>query len=225
MIMSAIAGYKPTCDSNDNPVRPLMCRPFLCQFLVAMSILITHLLSFIMLRVEHVLPQMADAIIVLGGDEGDRADLAAVLYSARRAPKVLVTGIDDCTTIAERLVQSGVPASAIILEPNSRSTWENARYSAPVLRHHGVRKAIIVTSWPHSRRAMACFRTCARDLIFYSAPSGDDSRYHLPEWPAWKAILFEYAKTIRYVYMGRIRWRTLRDTETTWRHPREAYCP
>jgi uncharacterized SAM-binding protein YcdF (DUF218 family) len=38
-------------------------------------------------------------------------------------------------------------------------------------RPAGVRRVIIVTSWYHSRRALACFEHYAPDITFYSRPS------------------------------------------------------
>ena len=59
----------------------------------------------------------------------------------------------------------------ILLESESRTTRENAEFSIPLLRAHGVKRAIIVTSWFHSRRALACFEHYAPDIQFYSRPS------------------------------------------------------
>ena len=64
----------------------------------------------------------------------------------------------------------GVTNAAITLEPRSRTTRENAEFSIPLLRQMGARHVIIVTSWFHSRRALACFEHYAPDITFYSRP-------------------------------------------------------
>jgi uncharacterized SAM-binding protein YcdF (DUF218 family) len=51
----------------------------------------------------------------------------------------------------------GVPASALIQEDSSRSTWENAEYSAALLHATGANRILIVTDRLHMRRAEACF--------------------------------------------------------------------
>jgi uncharacterized SAM-binding protein YcdF (DUF218 family) len=40
-----------------------------------------------------------------------------------------------------------------------------------LLRQMGAKRVIIVTSWYHSRRALACFEHYAPDIKFYSRPS------------------------------------------------------
>ncbi len=113
----------------------------------------------------------ADAIIVLGGGSFDRTQRAAELFKTGKAPLIVCAGFEDAGANKARLTNSGVPPSAILLESKSRSTRENAEFSIPLLRAHGVKRAIIVTSWFHSRRALACFEHYAPDIQFYSRPS------------------------------------------------------
>jgi uncharacterized SAM-binding protein YcdF (DUF218 family) len=112
----------------------------------------------------------ADVIVVLGGDGPDRARQAARLYRKGAAPRVLVTGIGDCESIRRYMVDSGVPRDVIQVECASRSTWENAVFSAPLLAAMGARRAILVTTWFHTRRALACFRQVVPQLEWMSAP-------------------------------------------------------
>jgi uncharacterized SAM-binding protein YcdF (DUF218 family) len=113
---------------------------------------------------------VADEIIVLGGGDG-RAERAAELFRQGEARRVLVTGFGDCRSNVDVLEKNGVPATAITAEPNALTTLQNAEFSLPILRRQGVTRAIIVTSWFHSRRALACFRHFAPDIQFYSRPS------------------------------------------------------
>jgi uncharacterized SAM-binding protein YcdF (DUF218 family) len=114
---------------------------------------------------------MADAIIVLGGGRDERPQRAAELYRAGDAPRVLVSGRGDCAPNVQLLEKNGVPANVITMEDTSDSTLENAQFSVPLLRRLGVHRAIIVTSWFHSRRALACFKHFGPDIQFYSRPS------------------------------------------------------
>ena len=50
-------------------------------------------------------------------------------------------------------------------------TLENAEFSLPLLRQLKARRAILVTTWYHSRRTLACFEHFAPDIVFYSRPS------------------------------------------------------
>jgi uncharacterized SAM-binding protein YcdF (DUF218 family) len=113
----------------------------------------------------------ADAAVVLGGDSIDRSLRAAEIYHQGQVPRILVSGTGDTDRNILALEKEGVPRSAIIKEPDSRSTFQNAAFSSTIFHRMGIKKIIIVTSWYHSRRALACFRQAAPDLTFYSCPS------------------------------------------------------
>jgi uncharacterized SAM-binding protein YcdF (DUF218 family) len=113
----------------------------------------------------------ADVIVVLGGDGLPRAARAAELWLAGVAPHVLVSGAGDCQMIREAMIERGVDGRAISVECRSHSTWQNAAFSAPILAAMDVRQAILVTSWFHSRRAIACFSATSSDITWYSVPA------------------------------------------------------
>ena len=118
-------------------------------------------------------PASADAIVVLGGgviaecvpnlNSMRRAIRGARLFKDERAPLLVITGggaggacpvADGMSDLVREL---GVPADLILLERESRSTWENAVMSAPLLRAHGIRRIVLVTDRMHMRRAAAVF--------------------------------------------------------------------
>lgn len=167
------------------------------------------ILSPLALRVESRLPKQADLIIVLGGEQGDRSWTAAELFTARKATKVLISGTNDFVIIASRLQLAGVPYAAILTETNSRTTWENARYSLAHIQSNTTKTAILVTSWPHSRRALATFRAVHRNIAFYSAPAGDVSNNVFPQPQDWCPVILEYGKIMRYLILGKIGWKEL----------------
>jgi uncharacterized SAM-binding protein YcdF (DUF218 family) len=113
----------------------------------------------------------AEVIVILGGDAGDRVFRALELHKAGAAPRFLISGAGDCFLIRDRLVLAGVNTNAIAMEPNSRNTRENAEFSIRLLKDQGVRSAIVITSWYHSRRALACFRKLGADLEISSFPA------------------------------------------------------
>jgi uncharacterized SAM-binding protein YcdF (DUF218 family) len=116
-------------------------------------------------------PAKADAMVLIGGAWLERPKRAAELFKQKEAPKVLVSGKGECDFDKRMLETNGVPAAAILLECQSRTTRENAEFSIPMLRAMGAKRVIIVTSWYHSRRALACFEHFAPDITFYSRPS------------------------------------------------------
>ncbi len=143
-------------------------------------------------------PVMADAIVVLGGTS-DRAVRAAELFKQGAAPRILVSGLGDNMSNMKLLERGGVTNTAIILEGKSRTTRENAEFSIPLLRQIGAHHVIIVTSWYHSRRALACFEHYAPDITFYSRPSYYG--YLRAEWRPkgiYGYVKSEYVKLLGY---------------------------
>jgi len=116
-------------------------------------------------------PVKGDVIVVLGGGWSERAGRAVELFQEGAAPRIIVSGEDDCEAKRLSLVQSGVPQDVVEMECKARSTRENALFTAPMLRKAGAHRVILVTTWYHSRRALACFRHYAPDMEFYSRPS------------------------------------------------------
>lgn len=116
-------------------------------------------------------PAQADVIVVLGGDGPPRAIQAAKLWHEGLAPRVLVVGYGDCDFIRDMLVRLGVNFQAISKECLSLSTWENATFAEPILTGMAAKRAILVTSWFHSRRAVKRFRFVMPQIEWISLPA------------------------------------------------------
>ncbi len=134
----------------------------------------------------------ADAILLLGGDPRglqraceaelvrcSRTAFAAALYAAQRAPLLLASGgrsdgrgQTEAAHMREQLIELGVPDSAIMVESTARNTRENISAAAPLLRSHGVKRILLVTSALHMPRAMA--NAAALNLDAIAAPSDFD---------------------------------------------------
>jgi uncharacterized SAM-binding protein YcdF (DUF218 family) len=129
--------------------------------------------------------QAVDVIIVLGaglrrdntpGPALTRRTLhAAALWQQGLAPIIICTGgrpgnrtraeADAC---AELLRGEGVPAEAILLDDESRSTEENALYTKTILDERGWHTAIIVSDGYHLFRANHLFIT--QGIQVYTSP-------------------------------------------------------
>ncbi len=107
------------------------------------------------------------------------------------ARRIIVSGSGDADFIRQQLVRAGVPRDAIALEDRSRTTKENAEFTTRMLQARCVQRAIIVTSWFHSRRALSSFRSFGPKIQFSSLPA------HNPEAFSAKAthVFQEYIKT------------------------------
>ena len=77
----------------------------------------------------------------------------------------------------------GVPDSAMVEEPNSRTTQQNARYSGLLLRERNIKELLLVTSAWHMRRAKKLFER--EGFQVYPVPTD----YHEYPKSGWLAFL------------------------------------
>jgi uncharacterized SAM-binding protein YcdF (DUF218 family) len=170
---------------------------------LAVAFLIVILASAAFLFPQQVLtidsgPVKADALVVLGGENG-RAERAAELYQQGAAPAIVVTGYGDCLRNVQLLERKGVPATAIFAEPSALSTLENATKSVPLLRALRAHRVILVTTWYHTRRAIACFEHVAPDMQFLSRPAYTEFQPHPPNRTGYSwHVNYEYVKLVGY---------------------------
>jgi uncharacterized SAM-binding protein YcdF (DUF218 family) len=131
----------------------------------------------------------SEAIVVLGGstrsafpprvtvdlsEQGDRVIYAAQLYRQGKAPFIILSGgrIDwksggtpESTDMASILTSLGIPKKAIIEEPNSLNTYENAVNIKKILEQRSIKKVLLVTSASHMPRSLLIFKRQAIDVI------------------------------------------------------------
>jgi uncharacterized SAM-binding protein YcdF (DUF218 family) len=140
-------------------------------------------------------PQWERPFERMAEDTAQRCEFGAWLFHRSGAVPILVSGGTDrpagrASALAMRdfLERWDVPPAMIWTEEKSRSTHENAAYSAEILRQHGVKRVALVVDSQSMRRAEACFRKEGIEVV--PAPSG--FRYlgsWREEWlPSWKAI-------------------------------------
>ncbi|MEM9154445.1 MAG: YdcF family protein [Cyanobacteria bacterium P01_F01_bin.33] len=131
----------------------------------------------------------AEAIVVLGGgtgapdyprpwvdlnDAGDRVVYGAKLFQEGKAPWLILSGgrvvwmsgqmpeADDMSAIATAM---GVPLTAILPEPNSHNTYENAINVRQILQERNIGRILLVTSAMHMPRSLAIFRHLGMDAV------------------------------------------------------------
>jgi uncharacterized SAM-binding protein YcdF (DUF218 family) len=158
------------------------------------------------LDVEDPLAQ-ADVIVALSGDTGARTETAVDLWKRRYAPLILFAGAaEDPNSVASgelmkrEALALGVPDSAILVEPASNTTEQNARRVADLMKAHGLRSAILVTSPYHQRRAAYLFAQAfgPDGLTFSNYPARD------PEWDPNTWWLHEPARTLTGVELAKL---------------------
>lgn len=110
----------------------------------------------------------ADAIVLLGRGVGLRADRvqeAKQLWQAQRAPLIFSSGRSDAGALIWLLKKQGIPKTVLDGEPCSRTTEENARFTAEILKPQGVKRILLVTDPPHMLRSLLTFRSLGFDVI------------------------------------------------------------
>jgi uncharacterized SAM-binding protein YcdF (DUF218 family) len=152
--------------------------------------------SFLLQRVERALPQNVDlkgaqAIVVLGGDVrfgngGDISDrlgalslervmLGARAYRRLHLPVVVSGGIvRGAHTSAGALIKAALGADFAVpvawSEEGSRTTWENALYSARLLLPEKLTTVVVISQSWHLPRALWAFERVGLKALPWSAP-------------------------------------------------------
>jgi uncharacterized SAM-binding protein YcdF (DUF218 family) len=128
----------------------------------------------------------ADAIVVLGGGRRvasaeygndtlngfslERLRYAAFLHRASGLPILASGGKPSGGTLAEarimqHILQREYNISTVWIEDTSLTTWENARFSAPLLKDRRVHRIVLVTHAWHLRRAVPLFEAQGLSVI------------------------------------------------------------
>lgn len=119
----------------------------------------------------HHEPRPCSVGIGLGSHDLGVADVTVNLYRRGMFPLIVFTGATSRTTrdrmprgeaehYRERALELGVPASAILVEPEARNTGENINFTRELLAERGVDVAsVLLVSKPYEeRRAFATAR-------------------------------------------------------------------
>lgn len=156
----------------------------------------------------------ADAIVVLGGatvgvapprlypevmDGGDRLIQAVRLYRLGKAPKLLLSGgriqwqasavpvVSEAEDMKILLELFGIPNTALILEPDSLNTYQNAINSQRLFAKNQIKRILLVTSAFHMPRSLAIFQKLGIDAIpaptdFRTIALPEDQTESLQQW-------------------------------------------
>ncbi|MGB9553182.1 MAG: YdcF family protein, partial [bacterium] len=69
------------------------------------------------------------------------------------------------------LVKLGVPEEEIVVEENSRTTWENAQFVTPLLQERNIRTFYLVSSQAHLPRALLAFTHFYPESLIIPVPA------------------------------------------------------
>lgn len=149
----------------------------------------------------------ADVIVALSGDTGPRTETAVDLWRRAYAPVIIFAGasLDPNSVASSELMKRealalGVPESAILVEPASNTTQENAHEVANLMKARGMKAAILVTSPYHQRRASNLFgdEFGPAKLTFTNYPARD------PQWDPNTWWVRDPARTLTLVELAKL---------------------
>lgn len=134
--------------------------------------------------------QEADAIVVIsGGDTRARTEYGVKLYKAGLAPTLILSGAayqsgvpSNAEEMAQIAVDLGVFQNDVLVETESRNTYQNAEFVKGALESFGYKSIILVTSGYHQRRASVEFnKFLGKEFKIYDAPVPKDKDWS-PYW-------------------------------------------
>lgn len=175
-------------DRADEAPRPGPWRVALVVLLAALLAPVGQMLSFG--RTDYRRP--ADAIVVFGAhvySDGrlsvpveDRVQTAAGLYRAGLAPRVIVSGgpgdgaVHETVAMRDRLAALGVPARAIVRDPQGVDTRSTVRTCAALCRSEGWCRLLAVSNGDHLARVKMTFERAGMSAV-YTVPSRSSPRF------------------------------------------------
>jgi uncharacterized SAM-binding protein YcdF (DUF218 family) len=139
----------------------------------------------------------------------DRLRTAAALQRRTGLP-ILVsggtgkTGTPAFATVMAESLKDDFQTPARWLETKSTDTWENARFSADILRAEGITSVYVVTHSWHMRRAVVAFRDAGMTVT--AAPTSPDDALEpnlgdfLPRASGWQAGYYAMHEWIGYAW-------------------------
>jgi len=156
-----------------------------------------------------------DAIIVLG-DPADAdgnptpVELARVTeavheYERGVAAHIIFTGAAvknqfvEAQVMARTAEAQGIPAPAVVVEPEARDTIQNACYAVRLMKARGWESAEVVSSAWHLRRAGLIFSHMPIAWRAHAAPPLEPGT----QWHGDAQALLETLKTVRYLVWAR----------------------
>jgi uncharacterized SAM-binding protein YcdF (DUF218 family) len=179
-----------------------------------------------------------DGIIVLGGmistaiseardeialnDGAERLTEAARLAYRFPEARIMITGgvgaiiyhgSDEATFAQRFLTDLGIASGRILIETQSRNTWQNAVYSREIIQPKQGERWLLVTSAFHMPRAAGVFRAAGFDIIPWPVDyrtRGDQDAWRIPTRPseAWSNVdiaVKEWIGYAAYALTGRLK--------------------
>jgi uncharacterized SAM-binding protein YcdF (DUF218 family) len=156
-------------------------------------------------------PAQADLIVALGGGNGERDQMAARLYKAGYADKILITGMGRSSKAGLSYYQyprslfflmQGIPDEALMFDGLAINTHQETINLAALMTTQHWRSVLIVSDPPHIHRIDYCLETLFNNKgLSYRLITSDIPSWHTGRWwhePRW--LFFCVSEAIKLVY-------------------------
>ena len=159
---------------------------------------------------KNTVPIKSDLIVILGGGSPDRVVKGVELFNLGYARTMLVTGggyrpdrrlawSDDRI---KYLLCEGIPASAILLNGDARTTWQEAHAIRSIIVGRGWKRVLVVSDPPHMRRLAWVFKKAfTNSQLGYILISDDAKWWNSARWWADSySVHFVVSELVKLAY-------------------------
>ena len=156
-------------------------------------------------------PAQADLIVALGGGTGERDQMAARLYKAGYADKILITGMGYSLKAGLNYYQhprslfflmQGIPNEALMFDGLAINTHQETINLAALMTAQNWRSVLVVSDPPHIQRINYCLEALFKQNgLSYRLIQSDVPSWHAERWwqqPKW--LFFCVSEVIKLVY-------------------------
>ena len=166
-----------------------MIKKLIIAVLIAIAVVIFIPVAIaIYLSPQDSLKKVDAIVVVSGGDTDSRISEGVKLYEQGWAPALIFSGaaaegdVSNALAMKRIAISKGVPAANILIEEDSKTTEENAKFTAKMLKTGNFKSIILVTSPYHQRRAYNLFRMeLGKDYTILNH-SAVDSNWRKTNW-------------------------------------------
>jgi len=143
------------------------------------------------------------------------------LYKTGKVKKLLITGGSgdlmqnnprEANGVHDFLIRVGVPEADIIVEPESRNTWENATFTKKILdEQYPEAKCLLITSAWHMPRSIKCYEKAGVNFTPFSVDFLTETDRWAPEnsiipdrkgFYSWEILIKEWVGMVMYKVQG-----------------------
>ena len=156
-------------------------------------------------------PVQADLIVALGGGSGERDQMAARLYKAGYADKILITGMGYTLKAGLTYYQhprplffliQGIPNEALMFDGRAINTHQETINLAALMTSQHWRSVLVVSDPPHIQRINYCLEALfTQNGLSYRLIASDIPSWHTGRWwqePRW--LFFCVSEVIKLAY-------------------------